>query len=140
VPGPPGKFVQESILSWFTSNLCTDPVRQGTFTEEDIRHYAGAMRRPGVLTATTNYYRALFRRTPAQNRRLLRRIEAPVVVIWGEGDRYLGTELAEPETSWVPNVRVERLMNASHWVQQDSFHKVNALLVEFLSAPDRSAI
>jgi pimeloyl-ACP methyl ester carboxylesterase len=74
------------------------------------------MTRSGALTAATNYYRALFRRSPAQNRGLLRRIEAPVVVIWGEEYRYLGTELAEPETSWVSNVRVERLPNASHWV------------------------
>jgi len=113
-------------------------VRQGTFTEEDIRRYAEAMRRPGALSATTNYYRALFRRSPMQNRRLLRKVEAPVVVIWGEEDRYLGRELAEPETSWVPNVRLERLLNASHWVQQDSFHKVNALLLEFLGAPNGS--
>jgi hypothetical protein len=47
-------------------------------------------------------------------------------------------ELAQPETSWVANVRVERLPNASHWVQQDSFHKVNALLLEFLRAPNKS--
>ena len=96
------------------------------------------MTRPGALTAATNYYRALFRRSPAQNRRLLRRVEAPVVVIWGEQDRYLGTELAEPETSWVPNVRFERLVNASHWVQQDSLYRVNTLLLEFLRAPHRS--
>ena len=114
VSGPPGRLVQESIFAWFASNFRRDPVRQGTFTEEDIRHYTEAMTRPGALTAATNYYRALFRRSPAQNRRLLRRVEAPVVVIWGEEDRYLGTKLAEPETSWAPNVRVERLVNASH--------------------------
>src|SRR5215211_8347528 len=134
----PGRFVQESIYTWFTSNFRTDPVRPGTFTDEDIRRYAAAMTRPGALTAATNYYRALFGRSPAQNRGLLRGIEAPVVVIWGEEDRYLGTELAEPETSWVPNVRVERLVNASHWIQQDSFHKVNAMLLEFLRAPNGS--
>jgi pimeloyl-ACP methyl ester carboxylesterase len=134
----PGRFVQESVFAWFKSNFRTDPVRPGTFTEEDIRHYAEAMTRPGALTATTNYYRALLRRTPAQNRRLLRRVETPVVVIWGEEDRYLGAELAEPETCWVPNVRVERLVNASHWVQQDSFHKVDALLLEFLRTPNGS--
>jgi epoxide hydrolase 4 len=138
VPAPPERFVQERIFAWFTSNFRRDPVRPGTFTEEDIRHYAEAMRRPGALTAATNYYRALFSRTPAQNRRLLRKVEAPVVVIWGEEDRYLGVELAQPETSWVANVRVERLPNASHWVQQDSFHKVNALLLEFLRAPNKS--
>ena len=79
-----------------------------------VRHYVEAMTHPGTLTAATNYYRALFRRTPMQNKRLLRRIEAPVVVIWGEEDRYLGTELAEPETSGAPNVRVERLPSTSH--------------------------
>jgi pimeloyl-ACP methyl ester carboxylesterase len=134
----PGRFVQESILAWFESNFRRDPVRQGTFTEEDIRRYTEAMTRPGALTAATNYYRALFRRSLAQNRRLLRRVETPVVVIWGEEDRYLGRELAEPEASWVPNVRVERLPNASHWVQQDSLHRVNTLLLEFLRAPDSS--
>ena len=138
VPGAPGRFVQENIFAWFKSNFRKYPVRPGTFTEEDIRYYAEAMARPGALTATTNYYRALFRRTLDQNRRLLRRVETPVVVIWGEQDRYLRTELAEPETSWVPNVRVERLPNASHWVQQDSFHRVNALLLEFLRAPNGS--
>jgi len=138
VPGPPGRFVEESVFAWFTSNFRRDPVRQGTFTEEDIQHYAEAMTCPGVLTAATNYYRALFRRTPTQNKRLLRKVEAPVVVIWGEEDRYLEKELAEPEASWVPNVRVERLPNASHWVQQDSFHRVNALLLEFLRTPNRS--
>jgi pimeloyl-ACP methyl ester carboxylesterase len=140
VPGPPGKFVQESIFAWFKSNFRTDPVRPGTFTEEDIRRYAEAMTRPGVLTATTNYYRALFRRTPPQSRRLLRRVEAPVLVIWGEKDRYLGAGLAEPETSWVSNARVERLPGASHWVQQDSPDKVNALLLEFLPAPNEAAL
>jgi epoxide hydrolase 4 len=138
VPGLPGRFVQERVFASFKSNFRRDPVRQGTFTEEDIRHYAEAMARPGALTATTNYYRALFRRTPAQNRRLLRRVEAPVMVIWGEKDRYLGAELAEPETSWVANVRVERLLNASHWVQQDDFRRVNALLLDFLREPNRS--
>ena len=133
----PGKLVQESIFAWIKSNFRRDPVRPGTFTEEDIQRYAEAMARPGALTATTNSYRALSRRTPAQARKLLRRVEAPVLVIWGEKDRYLGVELAEPERSWVPDVRVERLLDASHWVQQDSPHKVNALLLEFLRAPGR---
>jgi epoxide hydrolase 4 len=40
----------------------------------------------------------------------LRPIKAPTLVIWGEGDRYLGPELAEPDRNDVPNLdRVERL-------------------------------
>jgi epoxide hydrolase 4 len=40
---------------------------------------------------------------------------APTLVIWGQADRYLGQELAEPDD--VPGLdRVGRLPDASHWV------------------------
>ena len=61
-------------------------------------------------------------------RRLLRRIDAPVLVIWGERDPFLGKELADPPPTWVPHARVERLTDASHWVQVDDPKRVNALL------------
>ena len=45
----------------------------------------------------------------------IRPVAAPTLVISGEGDRYLGTKLAEPHHEDVPNLdRVERLPNASH--------------------------
>ena len=55
-----------------------------------------------------------------------------MLVIWGEKDRFLVPELAEPPAARVPNARVERLPDASHWVQQDRPEKVNALLLDFL--------
>ena len=67
---------------------------------------------------------------------LLERIEAPVLVIWGERDRSLSRGLAEPPRLWVPNLlRVERLREASHWVAEDRPGEVNALLLDFLSNP-----
>jgi len=36
------------------------------------------------------------------------------MVIWGQRDRVLGQELAEPDPRWVPHVRVERIPGASH--------------------------
>ena len=41
-------------------------------------------------------------------------------------------ELAEPDPAWVPEVRVERIPQASHWVQADAPERVNQLMVEFL--------
>jgi pimeloyl-ACP methyl ester carboxylesterase len=53
-------------------------------------------------------------------------------VIWGEQDPYLGVELAEPDRRWVPNLRMERVAEAGHWVQIDRPELVNALLLDFL--------
>jgi pimeloyl-ACP methyl ester carboxylesterase len=53
---------------------------------------------------------------PQQAEAALRPITAPTLVIWGQADRYLGQELAEPDDD-VPSLhRVERLPDASHWV------------------------
>ena len=110
-------------------------MRPGTFTAEDIERYIEAIAQPGALTATLNYYRALLR-NPGETRALLQRIEAPVLVIWGERDRFLNQRLAEPPRLWVPNLlRVERLQDASHWVAEDRPLQVNSLLLDFLRSP-----
>jgi pimeloyl-ACP methyl ester carboxylesterase len=54
------------------------------------------------------------------------------MVIWGERDRYLEADLAEPGQADVPNLeRVVRLPNASHWVQHDEPDRVSELLIDF---------
>lgn len=133
MPGPPGRRIEREVFARFLLDIRRDPARPGTFGEEDIERYTEAMARPGSLTAACNYYRALVRRNPATTRAMLKKIEAPTLVIWGERDRYLSPDLAEPNRSWVPNLRVERLPNASHWVAEDSPAEVNTLLLDFLN-------
>jgi pimeloyl-ACP methyl ester carboxylesterase len=74
----------------------------------------------------------MLRRSPRRTAAQLRPVEAPTRVIWGERDRALGRELAEPHRSDVPNLeRVVRLPEASHWVQHDEPAEVSRLLAEF---------
>jgi epoxide hydrolase 4 len=135
IPRLPEEVIRARDFALLRSVLGKDPVRRGTFTAEDIECYIGAMARPGALTATLNYYRALLR-YPGETRALLQRIEAPVLVIWGERDRFLNRRLAEPPRLWVPNLlRVERLRDASHWVPEDRPREVNTLLLDFLRYP-----
>jgi epoxide hydrolase 4 len=55
-------------------------------------------------------------------------------VIWGQRDRYLGDDLAEPDHQDVPSLdRVERLPGASHWVHHDEAERVNQLLIDFFT-------
>jgi pimeloyl-ACP methyl ester carboxylesterase len=135
IPWLPEEVIRAGNFTLLRSVLRRDPVRPGALTVEDIERYVEAMARPGVLTATLNYYRALLRH-PRESQALLERIEAPVLVIWGEKDRALSRWLADPPLLWVPNLlRVERLPEASHWVAEDRPREVNALLLDFLRSP-----
>ena len=112
--------------------LARDPVYPDAFTQEDIEQYVEAISRPGALTAAINYYRAMFRRSPWSLRRDIRPVDAPVLLIWGEQDRYLGIRLTEGLERWATNHRIERIPDASHWVQNDTPERVNELIIQFL--------
>ena len=99
--------------------------RKGAFDEEDVEANVQAA---GDRTAPINYYRAAGRyRGPP-----LRPVEAETLLVWGEKDRWLGPDLAEPDPRWVPRARIERIPSASHWVQADAPERVNELLLSFL--------
>jgi pimeloyl-ACP methyl ester carboxylesterase len=109
--------------------------RPGVFGDEDARAYVDAWSQPRALEGMIAWYRAMFRpsaRVP------WKRIERPVLVLWGDGDVHLGRELAEPPPTLVPDARVVHLPGASHWVQIDEAARVNDELVAFLRAGERS--
>ena len=107
------------------------------YTPEEIDRYVKAWSQPGASAGMINYYRSSVRQKHAEAQ--IRTISAPTLVIWGQRDRYLGQELAEPDHDDVPNLdRVERLPDASHWVHHDEHERVNQLLTDFF-APARSA-
>jgi epoxide hydrolase 4 len=106
------------------------------FSDADVERYVEAWSQPGALTTMINYYRAALRRSPRSALARLRRIDVPVLVIWGERDSVLGSELAEPEAKWVSDVRVERIPQATHWVQHDAPERVNELLTGFFGAAE----
>jgi epoxide hydrolase 4 len=140
LPWLPERLLRAGGCWFLRRTLARDPVRPGALGAEEIARYVQAWRQPGALTAGLNYYRALLKQSPPRLlRRWLRPIEAPVVVIWGEQDRYLVPRLAVPPPApppgWVPRMRVERLPNASHWVQNDRPDEVNRLLLAFLGPP-----
>jgi len=46
--------------------------------------------------------------------------------------------MTEDFSDWVPNLRLERIPEAGHFVQTDAPEKVNALLIDFLKTADGS--
>ena len=105
--------------------------RPGAFTPADIGRYVEAWQQPGAATGMLNYYRAISRTSPRSIMSAMKPIQAPTRVIWGERDRYVGAELAEPDPRDVPHLHDVVRLGASHWVQHDEPGRVSQLLVEF---------
>lgn len=100
------------------------------FANEEIEKYVDAMRVPGAVTGAVNWYRAAIRRVLSASTPKTQRIDCPVLVIWGEKDRFLGKEMSVPPERWVPNQRVVHIPDATHWVQNAAIERVNELLLE----------
>jgi epoxide hydrolase 4 len=131
LPVLPEWFLRFGNYSFLDRALQTEPVHAVAFSPEDVRLYKQALSRPGALTAAINYYRAALRYR-REGQRSLRRITAPTLLLWGERDRYLGLALLEGLEPWVPDLRVRRIPDSSHWVQNDAPEQVNAALLAFL--------
>ena len=131
VPLLPEILLAAGDYALLARTLRREPVSPDAFTAADVAQYKRALAHRGALTAAINYYRALFRYTGGL-RRGDRIVTAPTLLIWGERDRYLGVGMTGDLERWVPNLRVVRIANASHWVQNDAPDEVNRLLVDFL--------
>jgi pimeloyl-ACP methyl ester carboxylesterase len=109
------------------------PARPGTFSDEDNERFVEALRRPGALTAALNYYRAAVRGGGLRRAaRLTTSVRVPTLLVWGERDPFLSPRLTEGLHPWVPDLRVERVAESSHWVQNEAPERVNQSLVSFL--------
>jgi pimeloyl-ACP methyl ester carboxylesterase len=108
--------------------------RPGAFSDADLARYEAALMGPGGLKGPIDYYRAALRQSPRRAQALFTPIAAPTLVIWGMKDRHLLSSMAVPDPVLVPDVRIERLPDASHWVQHDEPERVSTLLTAHLSA------
>jgi pimeloyl-ACP methyl ester carboxylesterase len=139
LPGVPERVARAG--NWRFLRFVFGDARPGAFEAPDIERYIEAWSRPDAITTMINYYRGIFRQTPRRAERRLQPIAAPTLVIWGERDRALGADLAEPDAHDVPNLeRVVPLPNASHWVQHDEPEEVSRLLIEFFRAEDSEGL
>lgn len=93
--------------------------------------YAANAARPGGMTAMLNWYREAARDLWRAGD-LDQAIKVPTLAIWGEKDVALDLVCLEGTDRYVSDLRIERLPDASHWVQGDAPEAVNRLLAEFL--------
>src|ERR1051326_1981781 len=119
-------------------------LKSGVFTEDDKKAYVDAWSQPGALTGGLNYYRAArvgppapgasdggsgnFAVDPAQLT-----VKVPTLVIWGEKDTALLPVNLEGMDQFVPDLRIKRIPDGSHWVIHEKPAEVNGYIRDFIA-------
>ncbi|MBK7858886.1 MAG: alpha/beta hydrolase [Archangiaceae bacterium] len=101
------------------------------FSDEELRPFRDAIRRPGAAKAMVGWYRAL----PAQilSPPKIPRIECETLLVWGMRDSALGYADLVPGTErYAPKLKIVPIEAAGHFVQSEAPAAVNAALLEFL--------
>jgi len=112
---------------------------------EEVRlKYIEAWSRPGALTGGLNYYRVspLYPPTSPEDEARIKSIldlppemfavKVPTLVIWGEQDHALLTDLLGGLQDYVEDLTVKRIADGSHWVSHEQPEQVNKLIRDFL--------
>lgn len=96
------------------------------------RTTAPTRERPGAFTGMIHWYRALVREEvpdpPSWE------VDPETLVVWGTKDPYLLPGMAERSVDFCPNGRLERIPDATHWLQHEVPERVNDRLLSFLAA------
>lgn len=112
------------------------------FSEADRAAYLEAWAQPGALTGSLNWYRASPLLPPSADDPGAARltleakdfmVRVPTLVIHGERDRALLTGLLDGLQQCVPQLRIERIAEASHWVMEEFPARVNRLIRDFIA-------
>jgi len=120
--------------------------RPDVYTEEDKNAYIEAWSQPGALTGGLNYYRALPAGPPRDETEaaaiaaLLEQlvssgsyvVHVPTLVIWGMKDIALVPGNLEGLEEYVPDLRVKRITDGTHWVISEQPDVINAAIREFI--------
>lgn len=122
-------WLQKAVLRW------------NGITEQDRKMYLDAWSQPGALTGGLNYYRAneLGPPAPGEAPKAITGlnpaafvVKVPTLVIWGEKDTALLTSNLDGLDKFVPDLKVERIPDGSHWVIHEQPEKVSKLIRDFL--------
>jgi pimeloyl-ACP methyl ester carboxylesterase len=113
----------------------TESSLPGTYTEEDLRHYVSAWAKPGALRAMLGWYRAI----PAQAARnqlqpYMRPVTARTLVLFGERDVAVDVRVAEEGMRAVPNGRLIRYPDNTHFLPEERPAEIANRLVEHFTA------
>ncbi len=91
---------------------------------------------PGVITPALNYYRNIFMMTQTDFEAISGNVSMPCLVLWGDSDRHLRTNLCDNLKTVAPNSTFVVIPNCSHWIQLDKPDQVNQFILDFIEGKE----
>lgn len=105
----------------------------GVLDDAELAHYRDAWAQPGALTGMLNWYRATFANpSPTVLENLY--VEMPTLVLWGMRDVALLPLNLDGLEEFVPDLRVERFDDATHWIIHEETRAVASSIDRFVSS------
>jgi pimeloyl-ACP methyl ester carboxylesterase len=127
----PGQVAEAMLLKGDAAPL--RGVFRGKISEEQIAKIVQRLMKPGALTATLNWFRALdlgARIGP---------VATPTLYIWGDKDMAIGRAAAEATQCYVSGeYHFEVLPGYSHWLQDEALAIVRDLVLGHIGEPCKS--
>jgi len=108
--------------------------RPDAFSDEDRAIYREAWGQPGALTGLTNYYRASAVPPASGPLAYFPTIHVPTLVLWGEKDRALLPGNLDGLEAVVPNLKIERIPDGTHWVVHEEGPLITRAIREFIGS------
>lgn len=135
LPVLPEKFVAANM----PKTLVAGSYNREPWNRETLTPYADAFATEADARGPVNWYRTAFRGALRAATKPLARIAAPVLIIWGVHDAFLGQELVSPQsllgTLAFPNeADLVTIESAGHFVQNEAAEQVTETLLGWLAA------
>ena len=130
LPWLPEKLIaadHAQVLERALTRTSSDP---HVFPPEIMARYRDNAAQPGAMTAMLNYYRANLNVRGYAGPG----VEAPTLLLWGDGDQALGPELVAPTADHVARLTIRIFRGVSHWVQEEAPDQVNAAVGDWLES------
>jgi epoxide hydrolase 4 len=144
-PGTTAFLSAQDFAFWKQDIFETARKHGASLSEEDVADWVQAWRQPGSVDAALNYYRAA-RLGPPDGKgspggsNLLDdvpqekwKVNCPVLVLWAEEERYLMPSGLEGLEQLVPDLTVQKISGATHWVTTEKPAQVIRHLRDFIA-------
>lgn len=122
-------------------------MHEGTLNDAQHQVYQKVWSVPGAVNGMLQYYRAMPQLAPSEkairdkSKQVITttqmkipniRINCPTLILWGEQDQAFVKENIDGVEEYVPDVRIKRFPDASHWLQHELPDAVNLEIEAFL--------